>query len=307
MPPAPPSEALTSSTEYPRTTNTKRVASSLLAGALAGATAKTVIAPMERVKILFQVTDMRFSLWESKNTLIRLYHEEGLTALWRGNTATMMRIMPYAAIQFMTHDQIARNFRKPGQVEIDPVPRFMSGAIAGAAASSATYPLDLVRARMAVQLGKEKTYRNIFDGLRKVYGELGMRGLYRGLLPTLMGIMPYSGVSFFTNDTLKKAIKERTGQKEVTTVQKLMCGAVAGLCGQTSSYPLEIVRRRLQTDGFLRGKTRQTGWTIIKDIMAKDGVKGLYKGLTMNWIKGPISVATSFTTYDFVKKFLIHE
>eukprot|EP00126_Sphaerothecum_destruens_P010941 Sdes_comp20827_c0_seq7m17416 len=169
----------------------------------------------------------------------------------------MMRIMPYAAIQFMTHDQLTRSLKKPGHRDLDPIPRFFAGAAAGAAAATTTYPLDLIRARMALQIGTKCTYKNIFHGIKLMYAAVGVRGLYRGIVPTLIGIIPYSGVSFFTFDTLKKLIRDSTGQHEVTTFQKLACGAFAGLAGQTTTYPLEIVRRRMQTDGFLSPSGRE--------------------------------------------------
>lgn len=75
-----------------------------------------------------------------------------------------------------------------------------------------------------------------------------------------------------------------------------MFGAVAGLFGQSASYPLDIVRRRMQTKkGY-----NSIGYTLR--VVLKEGgvVHGLYKGLSLNWIKGPISVGVSFTTYDIL-------
>lgn len=75
-----------------------------------------------------------------------------------------------------------------------------------------------------------------------------------------------------------------------------MFGAVAGLFGQSASYPLDIVRRRMQTKkGY-----NSIGYTL-KIVLQEGGiVHGLYKGLSLNWIKGPISVGVSFTTFDIL-------
>lgn len=89
-----------------------------------------------------------------------------------------------------------------------------------------------------------------------------------------------------------------------TTVANLIFGAISGSLGQSTSYPLDIVRRRMQTSA-ITGYECPSIMATFRKIYHEEGLrKGFFKGLSMNWIKGPISVGISFATYDFVKETL---
>ncbi|XP_037673942.1 mitochondrial coenzyme A transporter SLC25A42 isoform X2 [Choloepus didactylus] len=180
------------------------VLSSLLSGALAGALAKTTVAPLDRTKIIFQVSSKRFSPKEAFRLIYHTYQTEGFLSLWRGNSATMVRVVPYAAIQFSAHEEykrvLGRYYGLRGGA-LPPWPRLLAGALAGITAASLTYPLDLVRARMAVT--PKEMYSNIFHVFARIYREEGLRTLYHGFAPTVLGVIPYAGLSFFTYETLK--------------------------------------------------------------------------------------------------------
>lgn len=201
---------------------------SLIAGASAGALAKTVIAPLDRTKINFQIENKPFNFSEALRFLIRTYKEHGFTHLWRGNSATMARIIPYAAIQYCAHEQ----FKRLLQVETNEQKyvnfinqwyldsyslfffilnrfrkkhlerSFIAGSMAGVVSTSVTYPLDLARARMAVT--NESKYKNLSAVFRKIIQTEGYIKLYKGYMPTILGVIPYAGTSFFTYETLKR-------------------------------------------------------------------------------------------------------
>ncbi|XP_061511388.1 mitochondrial coenzyme A transporter SLC25A42 [Anopheles gambiae] len=282
------------------------VVTSLIAGATAGALAKTTIAPLDRTKINFQINkDVPYTFRAALGFLRNTYVREGFLALWRGNSATMARIIPYSAIQFTAHEQ----WKKILQVDLHAdteVRRFLAGSLAGITSQSLTYPLDLARARMAVT-DKYSGYKTLREVFVKIWQCEGPRTLYRGYWATILGVIPYAGTSFFTYDTLKNEYYKRTGDKSPNTVISLTFGAVAGVIGQSSSYPLDIVRRRMQTTGVTAQCADQyltIGRTLIKIYRHEGLVKGFYKGLSMNWIKGPIAVGISFATYDHIKHLL---
>ncbi|XP_015590451.1 mitochondrial coenzyme A transporter SLC25A42 isoform X3 [Cephus cinctus] len=279
--------------------NTQRVLTSLLAGAIAGALAKTTIAPLDRTKINFQISKMPYSAKAAIEFLVNSYKKDGLLSLWRGNSATMARIVPYAAIQFTAHEQWKRLLHVNGPETTTPVKRFLAGSLAGVTSQSLTYPLDLARARMAVTKKAEcRTLRQMFSS---IYRQEGIIAFYRGFTPTILGVVPYAGFSFFTYDTLKNVIAVYTVNRPgLSAMSALICGAVAGMVGQTSSYPLDIVRRRMQTSA-IKGQHYHTIYTTTVKIYTEEGIMAFFKGLSMNWVKGPVAVGISFATYDVIK------
>ncbi|XP_014207391.1 mitochondrial coenzyme A transporter SLC25A42 isoform X2 [Copidosoma floridanum] len=226
-------------------TNSQRVWTSLVAGAVAGGAAKTTIAPLDRTKINFQISQQPYSARAAIEFLVTTYKRDGLFSLWRGNSATMVRIIPYAAIQFTTYEQWKR-LLKVDSSEVSNERRFLAGALAGVTSQAATYPLDLARAQMAVTVKEE--YRGLRHVFIRIYRKEGISAFYRGFTPTILGVIPYAGCSFFFYDKFKSFFSAYTAHSPgLTAMSGLLAGAVAGMLGQASSYPLDIVRRRMQT------------------------------------------------------------
>jgi solute carrier family 25 phosphate transporter 23/24/25/41 len=126
----------------------------LLAGGIAGAAARTITAPLDRVKILMQTqrisaaggSDKYTSLWQA---LSRVAREDGIKGYWRGNLANCIRVVPYSATQFVTFEHL-KHISFAGF--LPPIMQRLSyGAMAGMAASLVTHPLDVIRLRLAVE------------------------------------------------------------------------------------------------------------------------------------------------------------
>jgi len=286
--------------------NTGKILTSLAAGGIAGGIAKTVIAPLDRSKIFFQTNETKnYRFRYALRWLKHGYRTEGLLSLWRGNTATLARIVPYSAINFMSFEQ----YKKLLKVEDAGTPgyhRFIAGSLAGSTGQLLTYPLDRARAVMAVTPSNQN--RNLAVVFCNIYKEEGFLALYRGLTPTLLGVIPYAGTSFYTYETLKGYAVRRKGGDAThpmlpSPLERLAAGAVAGLLGQTASYPLDIVRRRMQTGRQLgKGNKYTTVLGTLKTVYRSEGVyRGWYKGLSMNLIKGPIAVSIAYTVNDYVR------
>lgn len=165
---------------------------SFLAGGIAGCCAKTTVAPLDRVKVLLQAHNHHYKHLGVFSTLRAVPQKEGYLGLYKGNGAMMIRIFPYGAIQFMAFEHyktlITTKLGVSGHVH-----RLMAGSLAGMTAVICTYPLDMVRVRLAFQVKGEHTYTGIIHAFKTIYAkEGGFLGFYRGLMPTILGMAPYA-------------------------------------------------------------------------------------------------------------------
>jgi len=131
--------------------NYEVIAKSFLAGGVAGMCSKTAVAPLDRIKILLQAHNKHYKSFGVLSGLKEIYVRESFLALYKGNGAQMVRIFPYAAIQFTSHEM----YKKWFAVTLGPsshIGRFLSGSCAGVTAVCMTYPLDTIRARLAFQV-----------------------------------------------------------------------------------------------------------------------------------------------------------
>lgn len=291
---------------------------SILAGGVAACCAKTTIAPLDRIKILLQAQNPHYKHLGVLSILKAVPQKEGFLGLYKGNGAMMVRIFPYGAIQFMAFDNYKRLLST--QIGISGhIHRLMAGSMAGMTAVICTYPLDMIRCRLAFQVTGYHRYTGIINAFQTIYlKEGGVLGFYRGLTPTLIGMAPYAGFSFFTFGTLKslglKHFPDLLGQPSsdnpdvlvLKTHVNLLCGGVAGAIAQTISYPLDVARRRMQLGTVLADSEKCT--TIKNTLMyvyRTYGIKkGLYRGLSLNYIRCVPSQAIAFTTYEFMKQAL---
>ncbi|OVA11346.1 Mitochondrial carrier protein [Macleaya cordata] len=290
-------------------------AKELVAGGVAGGFAKTVVAPLERIKILFQTRRSEFQSIGLLGSFKKIANTEGILGFYRGNGASVARIVPYAALHYMAYEQYRRwiieSFPDVGR---GPVLDLMAGSFAGGTAVLFTYPLDLVRTKLAYQVIQssrlnikgphgEQVYRGISDCFSKIFKESGIRGLYRGVAPSLYGIFPYSGLKFYFYEEMKSYIPPEH-KKDIMV--KLFCGSVAGLLGQTITYPLDVVRRQMQVQRFSASNSGEMKGTMqsLVIIVNQQGWKQLFSGLSINYLKVVPSVAIGFTVYDLMKLWL---
>lgn len=344
-----------------------------ISGGIAGSAAKTLIAPLDRIKILFQTSNPDFLKYRGTfSGLFRaggqIWANDGVYGLFQGHSVTLIRIFPYAAIKFVAYEQI-RTLLIPNDNYETAVRRFMAGSLSGLASVFFTYPLDLIRVRMAFETNnlhhsihdhqafmknhrgrlintvtcvfKEKPPHRINDPLwLKMMREklpasiVSISNFYRGFAPTILGMIPYAGVSFYTHDLIhdilrskyfaqytlqapgreaNKVVKKGYNNKEevnsrdsripLKAYAQLIAGGLAGMCSQTAAYPFEVIRRRMQVGGAINNGQFLSFRHTAKLIFKESGTRGFFVGLTVGYIKVIPMVACSFYVYERCKMY----
>ncbi|MCJ1477879.1 hypothetical protein MMC13_006552 [Lambiella insularis] len=279
-----------------RYTVSQPVTAAFMAGGVAGAVSRTVVSPLERLKILYQVQSVGRDEYKTSvfKGLAKMWREEGWRGLMRGNGANCLRIVPYSAVQFGSYNFYKRFVESSPGADLSPLKRLMCGAVAGITSVATTYPLDIVRTRLSIQTAsfaalnkaQQQALPGMWSTLVKMYRtEGGLPALYRGFIPTIAGVAPYVGLNFMTYESVRKYFTPE-GDKNPSAVRKLAAGAVSGAVAQTCTYPLDVLRRRFQINTMSGiGYQYKSIWDAVTIIVTQEGFKGLYKGISPNLLK----------------------
>eukprot|EP00953_Heterococcus_sp_UTEX-ZZ885_P017228 9644-Heterococcus_DN1.PRE.3 len=293
----------------PRKHVLQRVGEDLVSGGIAGLVSKTIVAPMERVKLLLQVqhTSTQISADQRYKGMLdcfkRVYREQGLTSFWRGHVASVTRYFPSQALNFALRDRYRAVFM-PG-VPITDFWRYLgysllAGGLSGGTSLVVLYPFDFARTRVGtdVGVGKHRLYTGSIDCLRKTLAAEGLRGVYRGFDVALVGIVAWRALYFGCYDSATMHIfGDRRGG---TFAQRwAVAQAVTSVAG-TAVYPLDTVRRRMMMQSGRQAVLYNSSWHCCTTMARTEGVKGFYRGLSANLFRG-MGGALMLVLFDEIK------
>ncbi|TEY82582.1 hypothetical protein BOTCAL_0028g00030 [Botryotinia calthae] len=291
------------------------VVAAFCAGGVAGAVSRTVVSPLERLKILFQIQSVgreEYKMSVGKG-LMKMWREEGWRGLMRGNGTNCIRIVPYSAVQFGSYNFYKKFFETTPGADLGSFKRLICGGAAGITSVFFTYPLDIVRTRLSIQsasfaaLGKPGTkLPGMFATLKTMYKtEGGVLALYRGIIPTVAGVAPYVGLNFMTYELVRTHFTPE-GDQNPSAVRKLAAGAISGAVAQTCTYPFDVLRRRFQINTMSgMGYQYKSIFDAVGRIIAQEGIVGMYKGIVPNLLKVAPSMASSWLSFEMTRDFFV--
>lgn len=227
---------------------------------------------------------------------------------FRGNTADVLAAAMRVGITMPAFALYKRVLQRglvtfAGADPDDQLPRwgvFASGALAGATASIAYYPLEVARTRVAIAC--DVRY-GVFGCLVGIFREEGAFAMYNGLTTTLAGVLPFNAIKLAAYDLLRRQATEGANrERDADTVSLPVAsvaamGAVSGVLAATSCFPLEVVRRR-QMVGELSGLSPLAA---LLAIMRTEGPQALMRGAGLNVVKVSLGNSLGFVLYEIAK------
>ncbi|KAJ7515281.1 hypothetical protein O6H91_22G009000 [Diphasiastrum complanatum] len=282
-----------------------------VAGAIMGGVAHTVVAPIERAKLLLQTQESNMVIVAGKqhrykgmlDCILRVAKEEGIRSLWRGNGSSVMRYYPSLALNFAFKD-LYRAMLISGKSDQDALSNIPSNFLAGAAAGCTSlifvYPLDIAHTRLAADIGRGEVrqFRGLFHFTKTIYCKDGIRGVYRGLPASIHGMIVHRSVYFGGFDTAKDFMLKES-QHPPFWKRWLVAQAVTTSAGLIS-YPLDTVRRRMMMQSGLEKQVFMNTIDCWRKIYQLEGVSSFYRGAVSNMFRGT-GAAFILVLYDELK------
>ncbi|KAG8643864.1 calcium-dependent mitochondrial ATP-magnesium/phosphate carrier protein 2 [Manihot esculenta] len=277
----------------------------LIAGGVAGAASRTATAPLDRLKVVLQVQTTPARIMPA---LRDLWKEGGVLGFFRGNGLNVLKVAPESAIRFYTYEMLKKFIAQAkggDKADIGTLGRLCSGGVAGAVAQTAVYPMDLVKTRLQTYACENGKIPNLGAMTRDIWVQEGPRAFYRGLIPSLLGIIPYAGIDLAAYETLKDISKKYILQdSEPGPLVQLGCGTVSGALGATCVYPLQVVRTRMQAQRSDMGAAYNGMSDVFRRTFQHEGIRGFYKGIFPNMLKVVPSASITYMVYEAMKKSL---
>jgi solute carrier family 25 (adenine nucleotide translocator) protein 4/5/6/31 len=292
----------------------EQLASDLVIGGSIGAVSKTVMAPVERVKLLLQTMDSNPEVLAGRvakyngigDCFNRVYSEQGPKAFWRGNLVNCLRYAPQQGSALAFNDFLNNAFPKFDD-KTDFWKSFgvklFSGGLAGAVANTICYPFDFARTRLASDIGKGGSkFNGIMDCIASTVRSQGITGLYTGWSVTVAGAFVYRAGQlgcFKQIQDMNPYAKDRGG---LGVASSFLAVTAARTVVMPFNYPFDTVRRRmmLQSEKPLAERQYKGSFDCAGQVFAKEGFAGMYKGMIPELFRG-VGGSLVIVAYDRIK------
>lgn len=293
-----------------------QLTSDLFIGGSIGAVSKTVMAPVERVKLLLQTMDSNPDIRSGKvqpykgivDCFARVNAEQGMLSFWRGNLVNCLRYAPQQGSALAFNDFINNNLFPKYNPNTDFAKAFAvnltSGGLAGAIANTICYPFDFARTRLASDVAKGKgQFNGIFDCIGTTVRKQGITGLYTGWSVTVAGAFVYRAGQLGMFKQIQDLNPYKRDKGTLGAISAFVAVTVARSAVMPFNYPFDTVRRRmmLESEKPVDQRLYRGSFDCFAKILKAEGVKGMYKGMIPELFRG-VGGSLVIVIYDRIKE-----
>ncbi|KAG2214657.1 hypothetical protein INT46_005674 [Mucor plumbeus] len=233
------------------------------------------------------------------DALSKIFKNEGIFALWRGLTPGLVMALPSTAIYFVGYDYIRDRTRNSqfANTALDNYSPLWAGGLARTMAALVVSPLELFRTRMQSAEGING-FSDVWRGVSRMVQKEGPQALWRGLLPTMLRDVPFSGIYWMGYEKIKHRLHTHHGLSHFQT--SFIAGASSGMIAAIITTPFDVVKTQRQVSSD--AEEARLG-RILRNILQKDGTSGFFRGVVPRVVKVAPACAIMISSYEMGKHF----
>ncbi|KAF5261904.1 hypothetical protein FOXYS1_7403 [Fusarium oxysporum] len=281
----------------------------IVAGAMGGAAQVVIGQPFDIVKVRLQAYG-----GDALDVTRKIWSVEGPRSFYKGTLPPLLGVGACVSIQFGAFNCFSQQFdtfnkqqrsNHEGSLSLGQV--YLAGGLAGVTNSVISGPIEHIRIRLQTQPhGEKKLYSGVSACVRKIWQHQGISGIYRGQAVTILREFHGYGVWFVAYEGLVQHVARMEGKKrsEIESWKFAVCGGLAGEFLWLLSHPLDVIKSKMQSDGFGHDQKYKTMREAIRQTWRMGGVSGLFEGIGPALLRAmPVSAGT-FATVEIVRKML---
>ncbi|NXY01563.1 S2540 protein, partial [Pteruthius melanotis] len=244
--------------------------------------------------------------WDAFVKIIRI---EGIKSLWSGLPPTLIMAVPTTAIYFTCYDQLCEALKNRSGKHDEHIP-VIAGSLSRFGSATVVSPLELIRTRMQY---RRLSYKQLYLCVSTKVAADGWLSLWGGWTSTVLRDVPFSALYWYNYERFKKMMCKEVGANEPTFFISFTSGAASGSIAAVITQPFDVMKTHRQTQLWesetLKSKLlrdRTSTWAVIRRILARNGITGLYAGIIPRLIKVAPACAIMISTYEYGKSFFSH-
>lgn len=289
-----------------------QTAKDLIAGTTGGIGQVLVGQPFDIVKVRMQ-TSAKGTYSGMLDCAGGILRNEGPLAFYKGTLTPLLGIGACVSIQFGVLEYTkryfaAQNLRSEKGAALSSSQLLIAGALAGVGNGFVSGPVEHIRIRLQTQSNTNPVYRGPFDAIKKISSKYGIRGIYKGQNVTFLREATGYGVYFWAYEKLVQREMAQKGirREQISPGSAILYGAAAGYALWAVIYPIDMVKSRMQTDGFSPsdGQKYRSTLQCVRTVWKSEGISAFTRGLGPTLIRSPFANGATFLGFEMATRLL---